>query len=463
MESNAQAHVNDINLTVQPTVAASIDTANVAQHSAMHNYHHGHKLGSFIAHHWCRILVWVALIIATGFLIYLFYITAELQERHVDVSIIEVGQHYRCRGTNGCGPNCPFIARDDPRAEIKQHATQVDTILTKMREMQKMADTNVREEVSELSKDATIETVNAALDVLREEQKTCILNVSAINIAAQKLAASAASETQISKSIIDTNNRLRALDAVATIQAIAFSALIVQAGSIITMHRLQDINSVDQGKIRDFDVLVYKVRAHVIDIKKIMDDTIIPFVRSGVVAQSPYSANLSNVVDLSSDAGAVVGAMAFFMNTAEEFRTKVVEVVNKHNFIQRTFAKCMQMVEGFSNSLPNKVDSEDITKLIEGGDYDTALIKSALEPEILVNQRKFASERSSFDSGGGVPSVLDHDNDINPWVGIFGRPNYKKSNGESIEEDNKLFPLKQIPSNDPDNLMREHTARFSLT
>ncbi len=80
-----------------------------------------------------------------------------------------------------------------------------------------------------------------------------------------------------------------------------------------------------------------------------------------------------------------------------------------------------------------------------------------------MNHRKFAKERSSFDSGGGVPSVRDDDLDVNPWVGIFGRPSYRKTDGKSAEADNAEYPLKPITSVNPDDTQRIHTATFSLT
>ncbi len=446
----------NLNEATAPQTSMAVDAMN------HHHFKHGRHLGEFLSKNWCRMLVWVALLVAIAFMVYLFYITMDLQEHHHDVSIIQVGAHYRCKGTGGCGPQCPFVAKDDPRGEIKVHAAQIDQILTKMRDMQKLAESSVQEDLNELTKPETLEMVKGQLEAIQEKQKTCLVNVVAANMTAQKLAAAVSSQDQITKAIVDTNNRMRALDAIATIQGMAFSALVVQMGAIITMNRMQDIPEMDQTKVANFDEKMYRVRAHVMDIKKIVDDSIVPFVRSGVSVDSPYNANLLAINAADSDAEAVVVAMVFFMNAVEDFKTKVVEVVNKHNSIQATFAKCMQTCEGFTNSLPNKVGSEEIIALTASGNYGDALMKIALEDEVAINHRKFAKERSSFDSGGGVPSVLDHDNDVNPWVGIFGRPDYRKRNGKSAEEDNKLFPLKQIPSDDPDQIMRERIPRLSF-
>ncbi len=459
METNAQP-VEDINLAIKPSEQPKPVDAHA---HVMSSFHHGHKVGSFIAQHWCRILVWTALIVATGFLIYLIYITSELRGKEVDVSIVKVGQHYRCRGTQGCGPDCPFIANDDPRAEIKHHARQVDGILGKLRDMQQMMDLSIKEEVETLSTKEKIDSVFAELAAVKEEQKTCIVNVSAANIAAQKFAAMASAEGKITKAVMDINNRMRALDAIATIQALAFSTLVIQAGSIVAMRRLQDINTADQSKVKDFDVQMHKVQAYVVDIKQILDDSFLPFVRSGVVVDSPYSLRLADILDGSSDSSAVVGSMAFFLNTVDDFKQKVVEVVNKHNAIQRIFAQCTGMVEGFSNSMAQDVSSDKISALIQDNNYDQALQDMALEKEVAMNHRKFAKERSSFDSGGGVPSVRDDDLDVNPWVGIFGRPSYRKTDGKSAEADNAAFPLKAITSVNPDDTQRIHTATFSLT
>ena len=75
---------------------------------------------------------------------------------------------------------------------------------------------------------------------------------------------------------------------------------------------------------------------------------------------------------------------------------------------------------------------------------------------------KFAQERNTFDSGGGVPSVRDDDNDLIPWVGIFGRPSYRRSDGTSVESTSDVMQLKSIPSDVPESLMRAKNPRLSL-
>jgi hypothetical protein len=107
------------------------------------------------------------------------------------------------------------------------------------------------------------------------------------------------------------------------------------------------------------------------------------------------------------------------------------------------------------------MDSDKMTSLIEAGDYESAVIKTALEADIVSNHMKFAKDRSSFESGGGIPSVRDDPNDINPWIGIIGKPSYRKSNGTSAEISSE--PLKSIPSEFPDSLMTKSSLRISTT
>ncbi len=452
METNAQPHIADISLDVNSPAQTSVPAKEHEHHVKL--YKHGHKVGSFIAHNWCQILIWAAFIVAFICLIYLFAITVDAKKRNAGVTLMQVGAHYRCRGTKGCGPDCPFIDHDDPRMEIKEHAHKIQNILDKMRDMQKLTSSSVCEELSDMNQRKIIDSAKAEVSAFEESQKICLVNVSAANIAAQQLAASVAGENSISKRIVDVNNRIRALESVVAIQAIAFSALIIQTGSTITMYRILDISNINRARIDNFDEQVFRAKSQVVDISKIMDNEIIPFVRSSTDAASQYAASLAIITSPQSESGDVVGAMAFFMNTADSFRNKVSVIAGKHNAIQKIFAKCSMKIEGFNNTLPGKIESSDVSKMIENNDYNDALIKTALEPEIIKNQMKFAKERSSFDSGGGVPSVRDDDNDVIPWVGLFGRPSYRRSDGTSAEATSKVMELKSIPSDVPDQLER---------
>jgi hypothetical protein len=108
-----------------------------------------------------------------------------------------------------------------------------------------------------------------------------------------------------------------------------------------------------------------------------------------------------------------------------------------------------------------------MTALIQEGDYESAIIQTALEPDLVANHKKFAKERSSFESGGGIQSVRDDDNDVVPWVGLFGRPTYRKSNGASVDistgAPNDVDVLKSIPSDVPTTLMRKSALRLGTT
>ena len=144
------------------------------------------------------------------------------------------------------------------------------------------------------------------------------------------------------------------------------------------------------------------------------------------------------------------------------FSQKLQEVTDvalgKYKEILSTNQECM-IKSGFTNKLPNTLEAKDMNSLIEQGDFNTALIKTALEADLVKNHSKYAKERASFSSGGGIPSVRDDDNDIVKWVGLFGRPNYRKSDGTPIERSSE--PLKSIPSDKPEDLMRTNTVRLT--
>ena len=119
------------------------------------------------------------------------------------------------------------------------------------------------------------------------------------------------------------------------------------------------------------------------------------------------------------------------------------------------------MLDTFNNDLPGTLEADAMSSMIADGNYNYAIVKTALEPEILTNHAKFAKERSTFESGGGVHSIRDDDNDIISWAGLFGRPTYKKSDGKtSIEVSDE--PLRAIPSEVPESMMRTSDPRLML-
>lgn len=145
--------------------------------------------------------------------------------------------------------------------------------------------------------------------------------------------------------------------------------------------------------------------------------------------------------------------------TKSEDLTKLAEATVRQSYkIGDLAMTCKQVRLGFSNDLPGKMSADKVTSLIESGDYETAIIKTALESDIVSNHQKFAKERSSFESGGGIQSVRDHDPSIGDWVGLFGRPTYRKSDGTSAEISKEA--LKAIPSEYPDQMMSKTALKL---
>jgi hypothetical protein len=147
------------------------------------------------------------------------------------------------------------------------------------------------------------------------------------------------------------------------------------------------------------------------------------------------------------------------MSKAEEYDSMASATMQQIYEVADLYKTCKRVRDAFSNDLPGKMDADKVTALIEGNDYETAIIKTALESDIVANHQKFAKERSSFESGGGIQSVRDHDPSIGDWVGLFGRPSYRKSNGTSAEVSSEA--LKSIPSEYPSQMMSKSSLQLA--
>lgn len=362
-------------------------------------------------------------------------------------------RHQRCKSRGGCCRTCPYISQDDPRVSMCKQNDNIQKIKliagNALQEELDAADVAIAKFDS--SKQAEVKLI---LDRLNQQKNTRVITIRALAIRAQKLDDEFGRQAKLSTGVIAASHVMSACESMIATQAQLFAAASIIGNASLMRLRLSTIAPEYQKKIHNFDQRAAESMTHATSINEDYQKLV------AMIDSNEYRDKIDKIISRADDL-VVQGIMASSFNTIQDVQLKMKTISDKFEVIAKFFMLVMSKIDSFSNNLAGgKIDADKISTLIENGDYNTALIKTALEPEIVANQKKFAKERSSFDSGGGVPSVRDDDNDIVPWVGIFGRPTYRRSDGSSADQSSE--PLRSIPSDNPTDLMRSKTPRLSF-
>lgn len=369
--------------------------------------------------------------------------------------------HQRCKSRGGCCKTCPFISEDDPRVVIFKQMEQVDMLHGQT----KQAIEDAKEMVEDaLLKEKDGDKVNDAGDSLATTWRGIVTTeVNANNKIRdilnqlKDLDKQYAGADSISVELIDAKNRAIALSAAAVIQKNILFIADIHLNSQIMMRYIQSTSTDKQKKIMDYDERVR--RADIAAGTAATSNTSISASYNKAIGLTTDYTDAVTVVSTSNAPSQdIVKAMSVLMSKSEEYNSMARATSRLIYEVADLYTTCKRVRDAFSNDLPGKMDADKVTSLIESGDYETAIIKTALESDIVANHQKFAKERSSFESGGGIQSVRDHDPSIGDWVGLFGRPSYRKSDGTSAEISKQA--LKAIPSEYPDQMMSKSSLQL---
>lgn len=415
---------------------------------------------------WCRENPFLALltVVLIGFVCYMIYLfvtcTIDNGEKNSFSKRVSGIMHKNCKSKGGCGSECPHINKNDPRVILHNQVDSIKMMAHNLAEGMKQSASEEEIALAMFEGSKQEEIVNSVKGVLTQtntSKRRVVESVSQILSAARELDHKFGSADSISLGVVDARNRIAALEAAAALQFNMFIASTMYASGQIMFAQLQVLSQFDKDKIQNYDQKIAETLAHR---SKLAERYAELEAKLATTTPTDYVKSLDAVLNPETKTDDVISSMAIMMNSARSSRDMLVDMAGKFEVIAETYKQIISKVESFSNALPATLGSDDMTELISSGDYGTALIKTALEPEVVSNHRKFASERSSFDSGGGVPSVRDDDNDVVKWVGLFGRPTYRRSDGSSADQSSE--PLKSIPSDNPQALMRKQTPRLTF-
>lgn len=423
-------------------------------------YEKGLKAGNMF-----KTVIFIGIIVLCIFAICIYLAAALGQDVSSINSTVNKLAHQGCKSGPGCGYNCPHVDADDIRVVMNNQADSLAQVASTAQnglknlidEVSVVQDSLKRKnEKGELSSTQQYKNVADKRMVNEEILKRCLSNIQIFAQKADLLAEQYRGAKTITSEVIKAANAVAGYESAVAIQVNVFATAAMDLKSTAKFATIDSVSPGDRTKIYGYEDYSSRAASQSAGIKGVFDEL------NAIVSAPEYKTLVDALVN--NQATAIednLANVALLMNMAQDSKDKVINVAKRYQEVEEAYDAVMKKVESFSNALPSQLSSTDMTDLISTGDYDTALIKTALEPEIVSNHQRFAKERSTFDSGGGVPSVRDDDNDVVPWVGLFGRPTYRRSDGSSA--DVSAEPLRSIPSDNPTDLMRKQTPRLSFS
>ena len=372
--------------------------------------------------------------------------------------------HNKCKGRGGCSRKCPFVMEDDPRVVMEKQVGSIQQLYNILNTTNEKENESMEIEKTKFTSDSKVVSIMNDAQTVRTAALT---NISTLLIQAKSVDNKFGSSDKVTADVLNAKNTIAALQLAADVNKNAFIVAVSRSNSNVMYGLMTQLDDTAQKRIMNFDdkitqcaTLVSTIDDYYTSVSaKIMYDpkTTLP---AGSTVDTTYGLAVNDLLT-STDSQVIIGRLADLLNMIKSDHTSIEPILNKYSAISEIYNSSMQLVESFNNSLPGTIGSEQVSSLIADGNYNDALLQTALEPDVITNHRKFAKERATFDSGGGVPSVFDHDNNLIQWVGLFGRPTYRHSDGSSADKSSE--PLRSIPSDNPDDLMRATNPRFSIS
>lgn len=364
--------------------------------------------------------------------------------------------HSSCKRGEGCSMDCPYLKKDDPRAivaHLHQFAAQQVKEIHQLFGEDYEETKQLVEELSKNPKKAAAFKTKVQIEEATKLKSKVSSQMDQILQTIQLLKESISKEHKINNKIMNVHLRVKGLIDSLLIHKYVFISLLLHVSSNVIFAHVSTLDSDKKNKIHNFD----KKETSLIMSNATCNERVgqlLPFVDSDSFRVAFATLNSNNLTSERYIQGVVA-----MQNAKLNVKSIFLDLVNHYKQAEQFMEEINK--ESFNNKLPAEVKRDQINDMISKGDYSSALVNMALEPEVVSNHKKFAEERSSFDSGGGVPAVRDDDNDLVKWVGLFGRPKYQNTDGSFVAQDDP-HPLRSIPSDKPEDLVR-HGPKLQYT
>ncbi len=436
-------------------------------------YNGGLSLGRFVSEHSKTIsnvikflliiaIVWLAVVMMQNTAADMEMIETNASLVGATAAYMNVMYHQRCKQRGGCSKTCPYISEDDPRVMIYKQLESTDMMHAQIKQGVQEDMDLVSSSLLKVADDAKRVTAATTWNGIVDVESGASQAIGVILNQLKDLDRAFGEVDTIDVPLIDAKNKATALGAAAVIQKNIMVVASLHLNSQIMMQYIMDVPATKQQKIINYDQLVTTAAMSANTGEKSIAQIYAAAIALPTDYMTAYAALAPSATTPSQD---ILKYMAWMLSQAHASDEAITGVISKLANVSEAYQSCKYVIDRFSNDLPGKMDNDKMTALIQAGDYEGAIIATALESDVVSNHKKFAKERASFESGGGILSVRDDDNDLVPWVGIFGRPTYRRSNGDSMDK-NAIADIatdvnKSIPSDKPDSLMRKSSLRLS--
>lgn len=348
------------------------------------------RIGRFVA----MTLIYAVMLIAIMFIMVQMCRTCGAEDSLPGFTAMFIPQenHVRCKSRGGCSVDCPHISPDDPRVLLNKQVHVIENVIEFVKEGIAYQKDVVCFAISRLSAQSKIDEITGLMPAIDAIKARCANNLSTLYMKAQTLKMQFGSADTITAAVVSANNRVSALTSAAVINKNIYMACVAQSNAIIMNARVANITSTaDQSKIDNYD----KKMAESTTYTKSIDSDFGKL--SGVTADtSDYSTLLAVALNDASTSEAVVNSMALLFNAAEDSQQSVSTILAKFDAVNALFQATARRLDSFSNDLPGTITASESTNLIERNDYNSVLMRTSLEPEIITDHKKFAKERSSL-------------------------------------------------------------------
>ncbi len=397
-------------------------------------------------------------------MIYLFMvlIAVEIEENEIlaesaIASYITSAYHWRCKGT-GCGGKCPHSDKSDPRVFVSEQTDYISTLLDLSRQH---LTNEVQSNALHMAKYDDAEYKNKLSQMINNESNA-VDSIFKLQLAA-RLIDKEYSNCDINSGTYTAQNHLVALSNAADAnKAIMIVSTLARIGTVYK-YMIDEEAKKDKSDIPKFDKDHDKWLKAAVALNQMVD-----VANSFASDTSEFSASQVALLDsvnnkLALKGEAIMNEVIKLAKVKDVMSQAVDNAVRQYrdlDHFREQYEKKYQK-EPFNNDMPGQVSADAATSLIESGDYNQVMLKTALEPSVLENHKIYASKRQE---NGSVDvnqlSVRDDPNDVIPWV-AYSRPTYTKSDGVTpADVPNKVITLTSIPSDNTDALRARPLKMF---
>ena len=396
-------------------------------------------------------------------IIYLLFVlvVVEIEENNIAAesnmaTYLQTLYHWKCKN-RGCGSKCPHSDKSDPRVFVSEHTEYIGNLLDACRD-------HLSDEITQNAVDVKkYPTVAGELHETVVSQSKAVDDLFLLYLAAKTIDTEY-SNCEVNNNTYTAQNHLAALSNAADVNKCKILLASLARASKVVNQELSSEEKQEKSKIHNFDKNYKKWSEAVTELLKMYNECV-DSTKQGSLFENSQSLVLNSVKD-----GLVLGKSK---ETADQLANHVTVISNKKFDCLKSLETALRHMntlkefrvafdkahrEGFNNDMPGSLNNAIANELIQNGDYGEAIIRTALEPDVVSKHKEFAASRAnSTQTLVSKLSVRDDPNDVVPWV-AYSRPTYTKADGvTSIDQSG--IALKQIPS-DNTNAIQAKRVRF---